>query len=100
PYFTTDTAAVLRAAEISAQIIFKATRVDGVYDSDPEKNKDARRFDKISYMDLIQKKLGVMDITAVSLCMDNNLPICVFDSTVEGNILKAVTGSDIGTIVS
>ena len=100
PYFTTDTAAVLRAAEISAQIIFKATRVDGVYDSDPEKNKDASRFDKISYMDLIQKKLGVMDITAVSLCMDNNLPICVFDSTVEGNILKAVTGSDIGTIVS
>ena len=100
PYFTTDTAAVLRGAEISAEIIFKATRVDGVYDSDPEKNPDARRFDKISYMDVIQKKLRVMDITAVSLCMDNNLPICVFDSTVEGNILKAVTGSDIGTIVS
>lgn len=100
PFFTTDTAAVLRAAEIGAEIIFKATRVDGVYDSDPEKNENAKRFDTISYMDVLNKQLKVMDTTAISLCMDNSLPICVFDSTVEGNIVRAVSGENIGTFVS
>lgn len=99
PYFTTDTAASLRAMEINAEIIMKATKVDGIYDKDPVKNSDAKKFDKISYIDVLNKGLQVMDSTAISLCMDNKLPILTFDLTIPGNILKAVTGEKIGTMV-
>ena len=99
PYFTTDTAAALRAMEINAQILMKATKVDGIYDKDPVKHKDAVKFDKISYIDVLNKNLKVMDLTAVSLCMDNKLPILSFDLTKKGNILKAVLGENIGTTV-
>ncbi len=99
PYFSTDTAAALRALEIGAEAILKATKVDGVYDSDPKINKDATRFDELDYIDVLRKELGVMDATATSLCMDNNLPIIVFNITQEGNIKKAVEGERIGTIV-
>lgn len=99
PYFTTDTAAALRAAEIGADIIFKATKVDGVYSADPVKDKNAKKFDRLSFMEVLQKDLKVMDSTAVSMCMTNNIPIGVFDLTVEGNIKRAVLGEDIGTIV-
>jgi uridylate kinase len=100
PYFTTDTAASLRAMEINAEVILKATKVDGVYDSDPKKNGDAKRFRTLTYMDVLQKNLNVMDATAISLCMDNQLPIVVFDMTLAGNIGKAVlTPGDIGTVV-
>jgi len=100
PYFTTDTAASLRAMEINAQVLMKATKVDGIYDKDPKKNTDAKKFDKISYIDVLSKGLEVMDSTAISLCMDNKLPILTFDLTVPGNILKAVQGQTIGTLVS
>lgn len=99
PFFSTDTAAALRAAEINADIIFKATNVDGVYSSDPKKDKDATKFDEITYIDVLNKKLNVMDSTATSLCMDNNIPILVFDINKKGNLLKAITGEIIGTIV-
>lgn len=99
PYFTTDTAAALRAMEINAEILMKATKVDGIYDKDPVKNKDAKKFDQISYIDVLNRGLQVMDLTAVSLCMDNKLPILSFDLGVKGNILRAVTGETIGTIV-
>ncbi len=99
PYFTTDTAASLRAMEINAEIIMKATKVDGIYDKDPMKNPDAKKFEKISYIDVLNKGLQVMDSTAISLCMDNKLPILTFDLTIPGNILKAVTGEKIGTVV-
>lgn len=99
PFFSTDTAAALRAAEINANIIFKATNVDGVYSSDPKKDKDAIKFDEITYIDVLNKKLNVMDSTATSLCMDNNIPILVFDINKKGNLLKAITGETIGTIV-
>ena len=99
PYFTTDTAASLRAMEINAEIIMKATKVDGIYDKDPVKNPDAKKFEKISYIDVLNKGLQVMDSTAISLCMDNKLPIMTFDLTIPGNILKAVTGEKIGTVV-
>lgn len=99
PFFSTDTAAALRAAEINADIIFKATNVDGVYSSDPKKDKDATKFDEITYIDVLNKKLNVMDSTATSLCMDNNIPILVFDINKKGNLLKAITGETIGTIV-
>ena len=99
PFFSTDTAAALRAAEINADIIFKATNVDGVYSADPKKDKSATKFDEITYIDVLNKKLNVMDSTATSLCMDNNIPILVFDINKKGNLLKASTGKRIGTIV-
>lgn len=99
PYFTTDTTAALRAAEIGADIILKATKVDGVYSADPLKDSKAKRYKSLKYIDLIKKQLKVMDATAVSLCMDNNIPIVVFDLFCEGNLRKAVEGKDIGTIV-
>ena len=99
PFFTTDTGAALRAMEIGAEVLLKGTRVDGVYDSDPEKHPDARRFDKISYRDFLQQDLGVMDATAISLCQDNQLPIVVFDMSTPGNMLRVVCGEAIGTTV-
>jgi uridylate kinase len=99
PYFTTDTAASLRAMEINAQVLMKATKVDGIYDKDPTKNKDAKRYDKISYIDVLKQGLQVMDSTAISLCMDNKLPIMLYDLAKSGNILRAVTGESIGTLV-
>jgi len=99
PYFTTDTAAALRAAEMGAQIIFKATKVDGVYSADPVKHPDAQKFDELSFMDVLKKDLKVMDAAAVSMCMSNQIPIGVFNLTVDGNIKKAVMGQPIGTIV-
>jgi len=99
PFFSTDTAAALRAAEINADIIFKATNVDGVYTADPKKDKNATKFDEITYIDVLNKKLNVMDSTAISLCMDNNIPILVFDINKKGNLLKATKGEKIGTIV-
>jgi len=99
PYFTTDTAAALRAIEIKADVIFKATKVDGIYDSDPEINKAAERFKRLTYLDVLKRGLKVMDSTAISLCMDNNLPIVVFNLLVKGNIVKVIRGDDIGTIV-
>ena len=99
PFFSTDTAAALRAAEINADIIFKATNVDGVYTADPKKDKNATKFDKITYIDVLNKKLNVMDSTAISLCMDNNIPIKVFDINKKGNLLKVSRGEKIGTIV-
>lgn len=100
PYFTTDTAAALRAMEINADIIAKATKVDGIYDKDPAKHNDAEKFDEISYIDVLQKGLQVMDSTAISLCMDNKLPIITFNLTVEGNLARVVAGEKIGTLVS
>lgn len=97
PYFTTDTAAALRALEIKAQVILKATKVDGVYSADPLEDKNAKRFDRIKYLDVIKKGLRVMDTTAISLCKDNNLPIIVFNLKKKNNIKKAVLGYDIGT---
>lgn len=100
PYFTTDTAASLRAMEINADVILKATKVDGVYDADPNKDTNARRYRSVTYMDVLKKQLNVMDSTAISLCMDNKLPIVVFDMTQRGNIGRAVlTPGDIGTVV-
>lgn len=99
PYFTTDTTAALRAIEIGAQVILKATKVDGVYSSDPAKNKRARKYDTLRYIDVLKKGLKVMDATATSLCMDNNLPIIVFNLTKEGNIKKVILGEHIGTTV-
>ena len=99
PFFTTDTAASLRAMEIGAQVIFKATRVDGVYSADPEKVPGAVRFGELTYIDVLNRQLAVMDSTAISLCMDNDLPILVFNLMQPGNILRAVSGERIGTIV-
>lgn len=99
PYFTTDTTAALRACELDVDCLMKATRVDGVYDSDPEKNPDAQRFDHISYLDVLNRGLNVMDATATSLCMDNEVPMIVFDLTVRGNIKRALRGEDVGTTV-
>lgn len=99
PYFTTDTAASLRAMEIGAEVLMKATKVDGIYDKDPAKHSDAVRYDKISYIDVLNQGLQVMDSTAISLCMDNKLPIMTFDLAKPGNILKAVQGENIGTLV-
>jgi len=100
PYFTTDTAAALRAIEIKADVIIKGTRVDGVYDSDPEKNKKAKMFKKLSYLEVLEKELRVMDLTAITLCQENNLPIKVFNMNVKGNLRKLVTGENIGTLIS
>jgi uridylate kinase len=99
PFFTTDTAASLRAMEIGADVILKATKVDGVYDSDPAKNKDAVKLPNLTYLDVLKRGLQVMDATAISLCMDNDLPIVVFDLTCRGNIKRVVLGELIGTIV-
>jgi uridylate kinase len=99
PFFTTDTAASLRAMEIGAEVIFKATRVDGVYDADPEKHPNARRFDELTYIDVLNRQLQVMDATAISLCMDNSMPILVFNLMRRGNIMRAVQGERIGTLV-
>ncbi|NEP47096.1 MAG: UMP kinase [Okeania sp. SIO2H7] len=99
PYFTTDTTAALRAAEIGADIVFKATKVDGIYDSDPVKNPDAHRYQTLTYSHVLANELKVMDSTAFTLCKDNNIPIMVFDLSVTGNIKRAVMGESIGTIV-
>ena len=99
PYFTTDSAAALRAMEVKAEVILKATQVDGVYSADPKKEPKAKKFDSISYLEVLEKGLKVMDATAISLCMDNRLPIIVFDLGARGNILRAVLGEKIGSIV-
>ena len=99
PYFTTDTAASLRAAEIDAQEVIKSTRVEGVYDKDPEKNKDAVMYKNISYKEVVNNKLGVMDLTAITLCEENEMPIRVFDGTKEDNIYKVLTGDKLGTVI-
>jgi uridylate kinase len=100
PYFTTDTAGSLRAIEIKADVILKGTRVDGIYTADPEKDPTATRFDKISFQDVITKGLKVMDMTAFTLCQENNLPIIVFDMNTPGTLLEVVQGMDVGTFVS
>jgi uridylate kinase len=99
PYFTTDTAAALRATEIGAQVILKATKVDGVYDKDPVQNPDAKKFDKLNYIEVINKNLKIMDATAISLCMDNKMPIIIFNLTIPGNIKMAIMGEKIGTVI-
>jgi uridylate kinase len=100
PYFSTDTAASLRAVEIEADVILKGTRVDGVFDSDPEKNPEASMFKEISYLDVMNKNLRVMDMTAISLCQENDLPIVVFNMNIEDNLLKIATGESLGTQVN
>ncbi|HUQ05457.1 MAG TPA: UMP kinase [Kofleriaceae bacterium] len=97
PFFTTDTAAALRAMEIGAEVLLKATKVDGVYDSDPRKNPDARRYEQVTFTDALKQDLGVMDATAFALCRDNELPITVFDMTRRGNIQRVVCGESVGT---
>jgi uridylate kinase len=99
PYFTTDTAAALRAIEIGAEVILKATKVDGVYSSDPEKDPKAKKYDRLKYIEVLKQGLKVMDATAISLCMDNNLPIVVFNLKKEGNIKRVIFGEKIGTLV-
>ena len=100
PFFSTDTAAALRAAEINADALLKATNVDGIYNKDPKKYSDAIKIDEITYLDVLNKKLNVMDTTSTTLCMDNSIPIVVFDINKHGNLKKVVTGEKIGTIVS
>lgn len=100
PYFTTDTAATLRAVEVGAEVILKATRVDGVYNADPEKEPNARRYTRIGYTELLASRLNALDATAVSLAMDNEMPIVVFDMTHPGNIVRAVSGEPIGTLIA
>ena len=99
PFFSTDTAAALRAAEINADIVLKATNVDGIYTSDPKKDKDAKKIDEITYIDVLNKKLNVMDSTAMSLCMDNEIPIIVYNMNKKGNLLRVIEGEEIGTLV-
>ncbi len=100
PYFTTDTAAALRAMEMKAEVILKATKVDGIYSADPVKHPDATRYDRISYLQVLQERLQVMDATAISLCMDNKLPILVFNMKTPGNIRRVVMGEAVGTVVT
>ena len=100
PFFSTDTTAALRASEISAECVFKATKVDGIYDSDPAKNPDAVRFESVSFHECLTRQLKVMDATAFSLCMENNMPIVVFSMNEEDNIRRALVGDDIGTVVN
>ena len=100
PFFSTDTTAAQRALEINAQAVLKATQVDGVYDDDPRRNPDAVKFDRLGYAEVLARGLKVMDTTAISLCMDNRLPIVVFDLLGEGNIVRAVRGEKIGTLVA
>lgn len=99
PYFTTDTAAALRAMECHAEVIMKATNVDGVYDSDPKENPEAKRFERLTYLDVLSKNLRVMDSTAISLCMDNDLPIIVFDLNRPGNMKRVIMGEKLGTLI-
>ncbi|MDR1961272.1 MAG: uridine monophosphate kinase, partial [Gracilibacteraceae bacterium] len=99
PFFSTDTAAALRAAEIEAEVILMAKMVDGVYDDDPHRNPAAKRFERLTYFDILNRGLGVMDSTAASLCMDNNIPLIVFDLNRSGNIMKVIQGGKIGTFV-
>jgi uridylate kinase len=99
PFFTTDTASALRAVEIGADVLLKGTRVDGVYNADPEKNQDARKFDNISFEEVIERRLKVMDSTAFTMCRENNMPIIVFDMNKPGNLMKVVKGSEIGTLI-
>ena len=99
PYFTTDTAAALRAVEINAELLIKATKVDGIYDSDPKKNPDAKKFDRLTYMDALNKQLQVMDATAISLCMENHMPLMVLNLWEEGSRRKALMGEKVGTLV-
>jgi len=99
PYFTTDTTAALRACELRMECLMKATKVDGVYDKDPVKHPDAKKFDSITYMEVLNRGLSVMDATATSLCMDNNMPMIVFDLTQRGNIARALKGENVGTTV-
>ena len=100
PYFTTDTAAALRASEISAEIILKGTKVDGVYDSDPVKNKSAKKYDRVTYLDVLNQGLKVMDATAISMCMDNKIPIAVFNLYEKENLKRIIYGEKIGTLVT
>ena len=100
PYFTTDTTAALRAIELGAEVILKATKVDGIYSADPKIDKKAKRYETLRYMDVLKKELKVMDSTAISLCMDNNLPIIVFDLLKQGNIRRVISGQNIGTTVT
>ena len=100
PYFTTDTAAALRATEIEADVILKGTRVDGIYDSDPEKNPSAKKYATLTYREALEKKLNVMDLTAFTLCQENHLPIVVFDMNTRGNLKKVLNGEPIGTVVN
>ena len=100
PYFTTDSAASLRASEIGAEVILKGTRVNGIYSADPEKNKDAILYDKLSFDDVIRKNLKVMDMTAFTMCQENNMPIVVFDVNQPDNLLRLMKGEKIGTLVS
>ena len=100
PYFTTDTAASLRAIEISADILIKATRVDGVYDSDPEQNPDAKRFDHLTFDNVIDRRLNVMDTTAIVMCRDNNLPVRVIDLNASGSLMRLIQGENVGTLVT
>jgi uridylate kinase len=100
PYFTTDTAAALRAVEIEAEVVLKATKVDGVYSADPKKDKTAKRFEKLTFMDSIKQRLKVMDTTALTLCMENRMPVVVFDLAVKGNIARAVAGQKVGTLIT
>ncbi|MCI6324252.1 MAG: UMP kinase [Bacteroidales bacterium] len=99
PYFTTDTASALRAIELEADIMFKGTRVDGIYTADPEKDPNAQKFSEITYQDILAKGLRIMDLTAITMCMENQMPIYVFDMDTEGNLLKVVQGEEIGTLV-
>ncbi len=99
PYFTTDTTAALRAMEVGSEVVIKATKVDGIYDADPKKVPSAKRFDKISYLEVLQKRLEVMDSTAISLCMDNKMPIIVFNLSEKGALLRLVKGEAVGTLV-
>ena len=99
PYFTTDTASALRAIELEADIMFKGTRVDGIYTADPEKDPNAQKFNKITYQEILAKGLRIMDLTAITMCMENQMPIYVFDMDTEGNLLKVVQGEEIGTLV-
>jgi len=100
PYFTTDTAAALRAMEIRADVIMKATKVDGIYTADPLTDPSATRLDSLSHLEVLERRLNVMDATAISLCMDNKLPIVVFNLTTPGNVLRAVMGEAIGSVVT
>jgi uridylate kinase len=99
PYFTTDTTAALRAMEIGSEVVLKATKVDGIYDADPKKNKSANRFEEVTYIEVLQKGLQIMDSTAISLCMDNKLPIIVFDLHQKGALARVISGEAVGTLV-
>ena len=100
PFFTTDTCASLRAIELNASMLLKATKVDGIYTADPHKDPSAKRFDTLTFAEAIEKKLGVMDLTALTMCMEHDLPVCVFDYRVAGNIRRVVSGERIGTLVT